>query len=133
MSMEQLRKSPMMTHLLDALERGEDIGHYGQLTFAMIARHFLDEDELVRILAKGKDMTEAKAGALVRQVEERGYNPPRRDKILAWQKEQDFPICPNPDDPDACNPYEELDMPEVVLESIEDYREQRYEANPSNE
>ena len=130
MAVAQLRQSPMMTHLLDALERGEDIGHYGQLTFAMIARHFLPEDEVIKLLAKGKDMTEAKAGALVRQVEERGYNPPRREKILAWQQEQDFPICPNPDDPDACNPYAELEMPESVLDSIEDYREQRFEANP---
>ena len=128
MALEQLRRSPMMTHLLDALKRGEDIGHYGQLTVAMIARHFLDEDELVRILAKGKDMDEAKAGALVHQVAERDYNPPRREKILAWQKQQDFPICPTPDDPDACNPYTELELPDGVLESIEGYREQQYEA-----
>jgi hypothetical protein len=48
---EDLRDSPMMAHLLDALEEGTDIGHYGRLTFAMIARHFMDEDELVRLLA----------------------------------------------------------------------------------
>lgn len=46
-----LRDSPMMAHLLDALEAGKDIGHYGRLTFAMIARHFLDEEALVRLLA----------------------------------------------------------------------------------
>ena len=128
MAVKDLRRSPMMAHLLDALERGEDIGHYGQLTFAMIARHYLAEDELVKVLAKGKDMTETKAGALVRQVEERGYNPPRREKILEWQAQQDFPICPDPDDPNACNPYRELDIPEEVIESIEEFREQRYEA-----
>src|SRR5687767_8338435 len=130
MAVAQLRKSPMMFHLVDALERGEDIGHYGQLTFAIIARHFLPQEQVIQLLAKGKDVTEAQAGALVRQVDERGYNPPRREKILAWQREQDFPICPTPDDPDACNPYAELEMPDSVLESIEDYREQRYEANP---
>jgi hypothetical protein len=129
MALEQLRRSPLMTHLADALKRGEDIGHYGQLTFAIIARHFLDEDELVRLLAKGKDMDETKAGALVRQVTERDYNPPRREKILAWQKQQDFPICPTPDDPDACNPYTELEIPDGVIENIEDYREQQYEAH----
>ena len=47
MALKDLRKSPMMTHLLDALEKGEDIGHYGRLTFAMIAHRFLDRDELV--------------------------------------------------------------------------------------
>ena len=37
----------MMAHLLDALDEGADVGHYGRLVFVMIARHFLDEDELV--------------------------------------------------------------------------------------
>jgi hypothetical protein len=31
-----------MSHLLDALERVEDIGHYSRLTFAMAARHVMD-------------------------------------------------------------------------------------------
>ena len=43
MSVEALRKNDMMTHLLDALDRGQDIGHYGRLVFAMVARHFLSE------------------------------------------------------------------------------------------
>jgi hypothetical protein len=36
MPVEDLRQSEMMSHLLDALEKGEDIGHYGRLTFAMV-------------------------------------------------------------------------------------------------
>jgi len=43
MPVEDLRQSPMMSHLLDALDKGEDIGHYGRLTFAMVAHHFLDK------------------------------------------------------------------------------------------
>src|SRR3712207_8804213 len=39
MAVDDLRRSPMMSHLLDALDRGEDIGHYGRLTFAMVAHH----------------------------------------------------------------------------------------------
>jgi hypothetical protein len=31
MSVEDLRQSPMMRHMLDALNDGEDIGHYGRL------------------------------------------------------------------------------------------------------
>ena len=38
MPVDDLQRSPMMSHLLDALERGEDLGHYGRLTFAMVAR-----------------------------------------------------------------------------------------------
>jgi hypothetical protein len=38
--MDELKASPMMAHLLEALERGEDISHYGRLIFAMVARHF---------------------------------------------------------------------------------------------
>src|SRR4026209_2943243 len=36
---DNLRDSPMMAHLLDALEKGTDVGHYGRLVFAMVARH----------------------------------------------------------------------------------------------
>ena len=128
MAVEDLRKSPMMAHLLDALDKGEDIGHYGRLTFAMVARHFVETDELVSLLAKDRNTDEKKARALVAQVEQRGYNPPRREKVLEWQAEQEFPICPTPDDPDACNVYKELDIPDEVLESIEEYREQKVEA-----
>jgi hypothetical protein len=120
MALNDLRKSPMMTHLLDSLEKGKDIGHYGRLTFAMIAHRFLDRDELVTWLCKAK--------ALVQQVESRDYNPPSRQRILEWQAQQDFPICPTPDDPNACNPYRELQMPEDVLEDIEEFREQQFEA-----
>ncbi len=125
MPVEDLRQSAMMNHMLEALERGEDIGHYGRLTFAMVARYFVDNEELVRLLAKDRDTDENKAQALVQQVEERGYNPPRRDRILEWQKGQDFQICPNPDDPDACNVYNELQFPDEVYESIGQYREEK--------
>ena len=117
-SVEDLRQSPMMNHLLEALDRGEDIGHFGRLTFAMIARYFVDNEELVQLLTKDRDTDENKARALVQQVEEKGYNPPRCDRILEWQKEQDFQICPNPDDPDACNVYNELTFPDEVYEDI---------------
>lgn len=131
MAVKDLRKSPMMSHLLDALEHGEDIGHYGRLTFAMVARYFVGTDELVKLLMKGGDTDEAKARALVQQVEDRGYNPPRRERILEWQAKQDFPICPAPDDPDACNVYRQLDFPDSVFKHIEEYREQKVEASTS--
>ena len=52
MAIKDLRSSDMMAHLLDALEKGKDIGHYGRLVFAMVARHFMDEDELVEYLQR---------------------------------------------------------------------------------
>ncbi len=130
MPVEDLRQSTMMSHMLDALDRGEDIGHYGRLTFAMIARYFVDNEELVWLLAQDADTDENEARALVQQVKERGYNPPRRDKILEWQKKQDFQICPNPDDPDACNVYGELAFPDEVFEDIQEYRVERQSADP---
>src|SRR5215218_2873550 len=96
---DYLRDSPMMAHLLDALEAGTDVGHYGRLTFAMIARHFLDEDELVDLLARQPGGDETQARSLLLQVEGRDYNPPKRERILEWQAQQDFPICPTPDEP----------------------------------
>ncbi len=125
MPVEDLRQSPMMGHLLDALDKGEDIGHYGRLVFAMIGRHFVGEDELVELLTKDHDADEREIRAMVRQVQEKGYSPPRREKILEYQGQQDFPICPNPDDPDACNPYQELQFPDEVYESIQEYREEK--------
>ncbi len=125
MPVEDLRKSPMMGHMLDALDKGEDIGHYGRLVFAMIGRHFVSNDELVELLTKDEDADEQEIRALVQQVEDKGYSPPRREKILEFQDQQDFPICPNPDDPDACNPYAELQFPDEVYESIQEYQEKR--------
>jgi hypothetical protein len=125
MAVEDLRQSPMMAHMLDALDNGEDIGHYGRLVFAMIGRHFVDNDELVGLLTKDEDADEQEIRAMVQQVEEKGYSPPRREKILQFQEQQDFPICPNPDDPDACNPYQELQFPDEVFESIQEYQEKR--------
>ena len=124
LAIDELRQSQMMNHLLDALDNGQDIGHYGRLTFAMVAHHFLDREELVEWLAKDGDTDENEARALVQQVEERGYNPPKRERILEWQQ-QDFPICPNPDDPDACNVYRELNLPDEVFENIQEYQEKR--------
>ena len=125
MPVEDLRKSPMMEHLLDALEQGEDIGHYGRLTFAMIGRYFVGNNELVELLTQDHDADEQEMRALVQQVEDKGYSPPRRDRILQWQDQQDFQICPNPDDPDSCNIYNELEMPDEVYQSIEEYREEK--------
>ena len=125
MAVEDLRKSPMMSHIIEALENGEDIGHYGRLTFAMVGVYFANNDDLVGLLAKDEDADEGEVRAMVQQVREKGYNPPNRNKILEWQSKQDFQICPNPDDPDSCNVYNELDIPQEVLEDIQEYREEK--------
>jgi hypothetical protein len=129
MSVEDLRQSSMMNHMLDALDNGEDIGHYGRLVFAMVGRHFVGEDELVKLLLKDHEAEEGEVRAMVQQVEEKGYSPPRRERILEWQSQQDFQICPNPDDPDACNVYNELQFPDEVYEGIQEYQEKRQTAD----
>ena len=125
MPVEDLRQSPMMAHMLDALDNHEDIGHYGRLVFAMIGRHFVSNDELIELLTKDNDADEQEIRTMVQQVEDKGYSPPRREKILQFQEQQDFQICPNPDDPDACNVYNELQFPDEVYESIQQYQEKR--------
>ena len=62
---------------------------------------------------------------MYQQVQGKDYNPPKRDRILEWQQQQDFPICPNPDDPDACNVYKDLTFPDDIYHSISDYYEQK--------
>ena len=124
----ELRKDPTMAHLLDSLAAGKDIGHYGRLVFAMVARHFMTHEEVLDWLMRDSDFSEPKARAMLTQVEARGYNPPKRERIMQWQQEQDFPILPHPEDPDCGNLYRSLKFPDTVYEHIEEYQEQRSEA-----
>ena len=125
---DRLQDSPMMAHLLAALEQGTDIGHYGRLTFVMIARHFLDEETIVGLLSKQPEHNATVSRALLLQVKERDYNPPKRERILEWQSQQDFPICPTPDEPGTCNVYRELRFPDGIYGNISEYHEEQVEA-----
>jgi hypothetical protein len=133
MALADLRRSPMMAHLLDALADGKDIGHYGRLTVAIVGSYFLDQDELVHILLQGRGLDEGEAQALVQQVAAHRYNPPSRAQIQEWQQYQDFPICPASNDPDACNVYHALRFPEAVYEDIEAYRTQQADAQQAED
>ena len=119
--LEELRQSEMMAHLLDSLEKGKDIGHYGRLVFVMVSRFFLSDDEIVAELMKDKDCDEEKARMLVTQVQEKGYNPPKRERILEWMSQQEFPICENSENPDTCNVYRSLEFPPELFEKISSY------------
>ncbi len=123
-AVEELEKDEMMKHLMNALNQGQDIGHYGRLVFIMGARHLLDKDDLLDWMTKDKDCDEAKARSLIEQVEQRNYNPPRRERVLEWMDRQGFPICPKPNDPGSCNLYKSLEFPHEVYEHIGEYREQ---------
>jgi hypothetical protein len=124
----ELRKDSMMVHLLDSLNQGKDIGHYGRLTFAMVARHFLPHEEVVGWLTRDNDFDEEQANLMLHQVEGRDYSPPKRDRILQWQKEQEFPILPYPDDPDCGNLYRNLKFPEEIYSHISHYQEKKLES-----
>ena len=128
-AIEALRRDAMMAHLLDALDEGTDIGHYGRFVFATIARHFLSEDELISLLARDNDFDESEARRLVHDINQRDYSPPRREKILDYQSRQDFPIIPNTDDPDAGNVYRDLTFPDKVYDHISEYRHEKELAN----
>ncbi len=125
---EDLRQDSMMAHLLDSLDEGKNIGHYGRLVFAMVAHHFLSDAEVLAYLTKDSDFSEEQATLMLRQVEGRDYNPPKRDRILAWQKEQEFPILPNPEDPDCGNLYRTLKFPDSVYNNIGHYQERKAES-----
>ena len=124
----ELRKDSMMSHLLDSLNDGKDIGHYGRLVFAMVARHFMPANEVVSWLTRDKDFSEEQAKAMLTQVEGHDYNPPRRERILEWQSQQEFPILPHPEDPDCGNLYRNLKFPDSIYGHIEQYQEQKASA-----
>jgi len=117
-----------MAHLIATLESGHSIGHYGRLVFAMVARHFLDRGELIEYLTKDPECDEAPAKSLVEQVESRGYNPPKRERILEWMRRQEFPVCPEPHDPSQCNVYRNLDFPKEIYERIKRFHKERADA-----
>jgi hypothetical protein len=121
----ELRKDSMMAHLLDSLAAGKNIGHYGRLVFAMVARHFMPHEELLAWLMRDPDFQEGDAVSMLRQVEGRDYNPPRRDRLLEWQAQQEFPILPFPEDPDCGNLYRNLKFPDAIYSHISQYQEQK--------
>ena len=124
----ELRKDSMMAHLLDSLEAGKDIGHYGRLVFAMVARHFMPHQDVLAWLRRDPDLEEADAVNMLRQVEGRDYNPPKRDRLLEWQAQQKFPILPYPEDPDCGNLYRNLKFPDTIYNHISQYQEQKESA-----
>ena len=124
----ELRKDSMMAHLLDSLQAGRDIGHYGRLVFAMVARHFMPHQKVLAWLIRDPDFEETEAENLLRQVEGKDYNPPKRDRILEWQAQQEFPILPNPGDPDCGNLYRNLKFPDTIYDHINQYQEQKANA-----
>lgn len=124
----ELRKDSMMAHLLDSLAAGKDIGHYGRLVFAMVARHFLSHDEVLAWMTKDQDFSDEDARVMLKQVEGRDYSPPKRERILEWQAQQDFPILPDPEDPDCGNLYRNLRFPEAIYKHIGHYQEQKMES-----
>ena len=121
--LDDVRSDRMMARLLDDLRAGTDIGHYGRLVFAMVARHFADEAELIEALADDRDFDATRARAMLREVIDADYSPPKREKILDFQSRQDYPIIENPDDPDLGNVYRDLRFPDEVYRHIEHYRE----------
>jgi hypothetical protein len=94
----------------------------------MVGRHFLAGGELLQYLLKDPECDEAQAKSLLDQVESRGYNPLKRERILEWLKKQDFPLCPDAPNPTQCNVYRTLDFPKEVYEKIEQFHEQRADA-----
>jgi len=65
---------------------------------------------------------------VARSVKGRDYDPPKREKIAQFQSQQGFPICPNLDDPDACNVYKNLNFPPEVYEAINAFYRQKASA-----
>ena len=118
----ELRKDPMMAHLLDSLDAGTDVGHYGRLVFAMVARHFLPHEQVMAWLTKDRDFSEDQAQQMLHQVEGRDYSPPRRERLLQWQREQEF-VFIDADDPDSGNLYRNLTFPQEIYEHIGHYQE----------
>lgn len=115
---EDLRKSPMMAKLWDDLQNKVDIGHFGRLVFTIIARHYLSEDELIRLLANNLEVEDAQV--LLLEVNERNYNPPRPSVIRKWQLRQAYRIIPPDQEHNLAwgNVYAELKLPQEIYDQV---------------
>ena len=91
----------------------------------MVARHFLDDEEMIRLLASQPGQDETQARALLMQVKERDYSPPKRERILQWQEQQEFQICLWTYDPNGGNVYRELRFPDGIYDHINEFWEER--------
>jgi hypothetical protein len=52
----------------------------------------------------------------------------KRDRLLEWHLQQEFPILPHPDDPDCGNLYRNLKFPDTIYNHISQYQEQKANA-----
>jgi hypothetical protein len=120
---DALAASPTVAHWLAALESGRDIGHFGRLAFAIVARYFLAADQLVALLASQPKYDGPRARQLLLRVRERGYAPPSRPRLIEWQARQTFPLLPSCEDPTVGNLYRELPLPDSVFGQIEEFWE----------
>lgn len=123
MSLKELQHNRMMAHLIDALDSGRTIGHYGRLVFTIVAYHFLHEGQVIALLAQDPECSEEDARELYEQMRVNQYSPPTPEMIHEWQERQDYPICPHPVDPEVCNVYKDLRFPDGVYAHVAEYYE----------
>ena len=82
----------------------------------------MPHEEVVAWLRKDGDCSEEQAGTMLHQVEGRDYSPPRRERLLQWQQEQEFQFI-DPHDPDSGNLYRNLEFPKAIYDHIGHYQE----------
>ena len=90
MSLKELQHNRMMAHLIDALDAGRSIGHYGRLVFTIVAYHFLHEGQVITLLAEDPECSEEEARELYEQMRVNQYSPPTPEMIHEWQERRDY-------------------------------------------
>jgi hypothetical protein len=86
--------------------------------FTQVARQFMSMEEVLVWLQKNPGIQEDAARALYLQVGEKEFVPPKLEEIREWQTRQDFPICPNLNDPAACDVYQNLQFPAGIYQHL---------------
>ena len=126
MAVSELRKNDMMAHLLDSLEAGKDIGHYGRLVFAMVARPFPERQPAGEAVDEGQELRRGRREDAGRPGAEPRLQPAQagEDPAVSWSS-RSSPSAPTPTDPDACNVYKDLQFPEAVYAKINEYYQQK--------
>ena len=90
----------------------------------MVARHFLSEGELTALLRHNPGINDHEARSLNLPVQGKNYKPLRREHSPMAERAE-LPDLPNPEDPDSCNVYKDLEFPPEVYEHIAGYDEEK--------
>ena len=123
-SLDDLKRNPMMRRIIQTMESGQDVGHYGRFIFTVVASYFIGEKEITDLLKRQPEIEDSEeALGFYLQVASARYVMPTSARIRAWDKSEEqknFPLIIQ-GDRNSGNLYREIPLPQQALVSVRSY------------